>query len=424
MEIMANVCESMMWILFLCMLCPEKRDKKIVAAGGTLAVLLLLLNITLADKVVVYSNYTFLNDFLITFLFAMVFLEGTWYWKVFLILFYNITLLGCNFLCTNILVSIFHIKTEEMISTDGAFRLALIACSKGMLLCLFYTAYKMKEKIRNLEKMGVSILLLPILTFSIVVVLIQIFAKFYEDTMDVIWVIWLIVLILISFFVCFRFAYGAYRGREERKISQLLRAQIAIQQQTYEQQYQNIRKVRKHQHDIKHKLVVIEQLLIRQEYEKAREYTKDYLTELENINVFKYGDSVVSTLLLLKEESARKYHIEMNVQIPDMHIKRMSELDISVVLGNLLDNAIEAEKNAEKERRINVYVYEKQLLYICVENKMDTETSGVHFTEHSSKENAQLHGFGIPRIRELVEKYHGEMEIGVKEGWFRAEIYI
>lgn len=424
MEVMTNVMDSALWVAFLCILCPAKRGKAATVLGSLLAVLFLLVNISAADYAFLYSKYTFLGDFIITFLFAMIFLKGAWYWKVFLILLYNILLMGCNFLGVNFLLSIFHTQTDEMIPADGAFRIALIVVSKGLLLAVFLTACKLRQKIKGLQDMGFRILLIPILTNAIGLILMQCFARFYTDTADAAWLIWLIILISLSFFVFFKFAYDAYRGEEEKKISELLRAQIAIQQEVYEQQYQNVRQVRKHQHDIKHKLVVIEQMLLQGEYAKAQSYTRDYLTELENINAFKYGDSVLSTLLLLKEESARKYGVQWEVHIPDFHIGRMSEMDLCVVLGNLLDNAMEAEKKLETGAAIRVDICEKQMLYICVENVVETNLGKVNYGEATSKENEQLHGFGIPRIRELVEKYHGEMKMTIKEGWFRTEIYI
>lgn len=424
MELMTNVFESVLWILFLNLFCPARKGKFMVWMGSVLAILLLLVNVSVADRVEVYSQYTFLSDFLITFLFAQIFLKGAWYWKAFLILLYNIALMGSNFLCVNFLIGIFRVEADEMVSADGSLRIALIAGSKGLLLFLFFAAYKCRNRLYKLQQMGIRLLLLPILANEMILVLIQIFARFYRNTSDVVWIIWLIVLISLSFVVCFRLAYDAYRGREEKKISELLRAQAAIQKEAYEQQYQNVRQVRKHQHDIKHRLVVIEQMLIQGEYDKAQAYTRDYLTELENINVFKYGDSIMSTLLLLKEERARKNGIQWQVDMQVCHVKRMSEMDLCVVLGNLLDNAIEAERAVKTDPEIRVYVCEKQLLYICVENISEEKTGKGFLEGASSKQNAGLHGFGIPRIRELVEKYHGELEITNKEGWFRAEIYI
>ena len=370
-----------------------------------------------------YSNATFLIDFCVTFLFAMVCLEGMWYWKIFLILAYNIALFGCSFLAVNIFVNVLHIPTEEIVLLDGSYRLAFILCSKSILLLMLLIAYVNRNRIKKLEKMGTGIVFLPILTSAIGLTLVEIFSRFYT-TLNIVWIIWLLVLIFVSFFVCFRFAYDAYRGREERKVAELLRKQISIQQELYEQQYRNIRRVRKHQHDIKHKLVAIQQMLLQENYERAREYTEEYIAELENIRELKYGDSVISTMLLLKEERAQGLDIPMKVDIQSFHTERISEIDLSVILGNLLDNAIEAEKCIKNNPEIKVCICEKQMLYVSVENRIEQPVEEQHLQGQSSKKDSVMHGFGIPCIRELVEKYDGTLEIQNLDGWFRVELYI
>lgn len=423
MEFLIDSFESGMWVVFLLVLCQEKEDRKKTIIASIVTGVLLFVNVTLMDHYLGYSNYTFLIDFVITLSYAMLFLGGMWYWKIFSILAYDIALFGCSFLAINIFVNVFHIPTEEIIQIDGSYRVPFILCSKGMLLALLAIAYFNRNRIRKLEKMGAGIVLLPVLTCAIGLTLMEIFSRFYT-TLNIVWIIWLLVLIFFSFFVCFRFAYDAYRGREERKVTELLRNQIVMQQELYEQQYRNIRRVRKHQHDIKHKLVVIQQMLQQEEYDKARDYTEEYITELENIRELKYGDSVISTMLLMKEERAQKLNIPMKADVQVFHTKRITEIDLSVILGNLLDNAIEAEKRVKNNPEIKVCICEKQMLYVCVENVIEQPVEERHLYGQSSKRDSTLHGFGITCIRELVEKYEGTMEIRNKNGWFHVEIYI
>lgn len=423
MEFLIDVFESVMWVVVLLVLCGEKGERGKTVIGSIITVILLFLNVTLMDHYWGYSNVTFLIDFCITFIFAMAFLEGKWFWKIFLILAYNIALFGCSFLAINFFVNVLHIPTEEIVLLDGSYRLAFILCSKSILFLLLLIVYVNRNKIKKLEEMGAGIVFLPILTSAIGLTLVEIFSRFYT-TLNIVWIIWLLVLIFVSFFVCFRFAYDAYRGREERKVSELLRKQIAIQQELYEQQYRNIRRVRKHQHDIKHKLIAIQQMLLQENYEKARDYTEEYIAELENIKELKYGDSVISTMLLLKEECAQNLNIPMKVEIQAFHTKRISEIDLSVILGNLLDNAIEAEKCIKNNPEIRVCICENQLLYVSVENRIEQPVEEQHLQGRSSKKNSILHGFGIPCIRELVEKYDGTLEIQNLDGWFRVELYI
>ena len=93
MEILANLCESVLWIVFLKIFCRPKYSRKIDFPGAVSAVLLLMASIGFSDQFALFSQYTVLIDFVIAFGYTMLFLEGMWYWKLFLIAVYNVALL-------------------------------------------------------------------------------------------------------------------------------------------------------------------------------------------------------------------------------------------------------------------------------------------------------------------------------------------
>lgn len=100
-------------------------------------------------------------------------------------------------------------------------------------------------------------------------------------------------------------------------------------------------------------------------------------------------------------------------------------MDICVIIGNLLDNAIEAcEKEKEKDKQfIRVYIdILKQQLYIYISNSMtdDIQKSGERYitTKNGS------HGFGLLRIDRVVKKYGGYLNRQHEEGVFATEIML
>ena len=93
-------------------------------------------------------------------------------------------------------------------------------------------------------------------------------------------------------------------------------------------------------------------------------------------------------------------------------------------ITNLLLLVIEAEKCIKNNPEIKVCICEKQMLYVSVENRIEQPVEEQHLQGQSSKKDSVMHGFGIPCIRELVEKYDGTLEIQNLDGWFRVELYI
>ena len=254
--------------------------------------------------------------------------------------------------------------------------------------------------------------------------MLRIIVEFYKQTSDIVWIIWLLLLICALCMMSFWLAYGAYQGKQQKKRSEFLRKQMNAQQQTYKQQYENIRKVRKTQHDMKHRLVVIEHLLIEKNYERAQSYTKEFLRELDDVKEFKYGDSALSTLLLIKEETARERGVRMEINADAINTTRVSEMDLTMIMGNLLDNAIEAAEKVEDCPEVYVLIKTKGMLYISVKNR--AKDMGMNKTgkpDYTTKEDTLLHGFGIACIQELVARNGGRLDMEASEGWFRTEIF-
>ena len=424
MEVFANVCESVLWIIFLKIFCPPKYDKKKDISAGIAAAFLLVASIGLSDRFALFSQYTVLIDLLITFVYAMIFLQSRWYWKVFLIGIYTVVLLGTSVLAMGFFANILKVDAVRLVSAGDPFRVAMIMVAKLLLAAVVAVAAVFKDHVMLLQKVGVWIFTAPCLAISLGVLLFKIIVEFYKQTADIVWIIWLLLLICALCIMSFWLAYGAYQGKQQKKRSEYLRKQMNVQQQTYIQQYENIRKVRKTQHDMKHRLVVIEQLLIEKDYERAQSYTKEFLAELDAVKEFKYGDNTLSTLLLIKEETARERGVRMEINAEAINTTRVSEMDLTMIVGNLLDNAIEAAEKVEDHPEVYVIIKTKSVLYISVKNRVkDTDIIKTGRPDYTTKENTLLHGFGIACIRELVNRNGGRLDMEASDGWFRTEIF-
>lgn len=101
----------------------------------------------------------------------------------------------------------------------------------------------------------------------------------------------------------------------------------------------------------------------------------------------------------------------------------VSGIDLSVLIGNLLDNAMEAcmELPQEKDRFIRIYIDRiKKQLYISVTNSMKGKAKrlGARFLSRKGGN----HGFGLYRIDSIVAKYGGYVNRQTEEGVFATEI--
>lgn len=200
--------------------------------------------------------------------------------------------------------------------------------------------------------------------------------------------------------------------------------------QYYESQLKNMEQStvawKKLRHDLKNHFIVLKGMLDLGEEEQAKIYLDDFIqNEFGNKQEVQSGNTAIDSILNYKMLEAEQHSVilDLDVQIPEQ--LAVSSQAMSVILGNAIDNAIEAAEETE-ERRVSVIVlYTKGRLLIQISNPYSGElhlgTSGEYLTKKAEKEN---HGFGLKSIKDVVEKSGGVMNIEAKEGRFILTILL
>lgn len=165
---------------------------------------------------------------------------------------------------------------------------------------------------------------------------------------------------------------------------------------------------------------------------KSSVENKDEISLIENINriinasnvgegIADSGNSIVDAIINFKYEIAKEMGIvfKLNIFIPDTF--PINQCDMGIVLGNALDNAIEATKqcvNANKVIHISLGI-KKEALVLVIKNPYETliriDKNGNLI---SNKKDRNRHGYGINSIKKVAEDYSGEVLTDMKENIF------
>ncbi|WP_253198247.1 MULTISPECIES: sensor histidine kinase [unclassified Clostridium] len=186
-----------------------------------------------------------------------------------------------------------------------------------------------------------------------------------------------------------------------------------------------IHTLRAQRHDFNNHISCIYGLLKTGEINVAKEYSEKLANQTSEINTILNIDiPIIAALLNFKLSIAKERKIELYIDINLPKSIKIDPVNISILLGNALDNAIEACENianGNKFIRIKMYI-EKVHLIIKITNstnKATQEGTGEHKTTHPDKEN---HGFGLENINYIVNKYDGLIQIEEEENLFILNI--
>ncbi len=186
------------------------------------------------------------------------------------------------------------------------------------------------------------------------------------------------------------------------------------------------RKMRGWRHDYHNHIQVLKAHLELYHYDEARKYLDMLNNDLTSVDtVMKTGNVMVDAILNSKLTMIKEKGINVDATAVVPQDVPFSGIDLSVLIGNLLDNAMEACMRipSEKERFIRIYIdIVKKQFYISVTNSMTGRTSKSGAQYFSSK--AGVHGFGLQQIDRIASKYGGFINRQSEEGVFATEVML
>lgn len=220
---------------------------------------------------------------------------------------------------------------------------------------------------------------------------------------------------------------GSQQETEKRNL--VYEQQIALcNQQAGEREitYQNTKRLR---HDLNGYLIDLKTTIQSGKFGEAEEKIDTMLeqNQLYRNEVSHSGNLVIDSLINYKYSLAKKENTDMKCHVFAPEQLPFDGADLCIILGNLIDNAMEAvSKLSEEQRHIEVSVSQiKGVLRILVQNpyegKLRKNASGQILTNKGDSSN---HGIGLLSVRRSVEKYDGELSIDDENGLFKVSVLL
>ena len=180
---------------------------------------------------------------------------------------------------------------------------------------------------------------------------------------------------------------------------------------------QAVGQIKSIRHDMKLHLAMVKNYTENNKAKEATDYLNTILGEINKNGVFSdTGNLAFDSIINFKLNNVQDDHIRLEIQSLIPPALNIEVADIIIILGNLLDNAIEAVQRVEDKTIKLDIVFDRKSLFIKVDNTFD----GVVEYEPekadgkkriATRKSGDDHGYGLENIKRSIEKYNGQMDI-------------
>lgn len=285
------------------------------------------------------------------------------------------------------------------------------------------------EKIKELPRSYNMILVLIPLGSMFVVYTSFFMSANSQKSFSVLWSFASLVIMLFINILIFTIYLKLSEDMELREKNVVCKQEIDLYNRHIEEKENSMLEFRKAKHDLKNQLIFLLERCEKKEYKEVELFLEQLIEKapFDSLTISKTDNSVVDALVNYKYTIAKRFGIEFIVKLEIPMILPFENADMCIVLGNALDNAMEANIRADIEKRyvkLNMRM-DMNNLVIVIENSFNGQISkdkkGKILTIKTNKIN---HGFGLDSIQKVVNKYHGFMRTSYTETVFTIEILL
>jgi signal transduction histidine kinase len=324
------------------------------------------------------------------------------------------------------ITKIFNI--DNILLQQNNYRMLGIITSKIITLYIvIYFSRLFKTHQFKLEKYGILTLIMMILSLIVFFIATGIYENIPQFKIQIIYImiiasIMAVISILMLFIV--------------RKIIDITEenTRFITVKREYEKNIQYLKKfeelkdeIKSKRHDYKNHLISLSSIAKNKKTHNIVEYI-DEILEIENKtdSILKIENKIVSALINYNMDKMENNNINFQHDITLPEKLHVSDVDLSIIIGNLLDNAVEACQKIEKEERyINLRIsYGYGKIDIIMKNSSINKIDIVSNHIDTTKLNKKNHGHGLENIKKTVEKYNGYFKIYNLNNEFITEILL
>lgn len=422
-ELGINLVETLITIDFITRYLGGKYEDKRGKIGFIAAWILLFAELSIVNHITPFETVETCIHFGIIFIYSLVLLKGNVFLKLWICILIQMILI-VNAIAINLLVCyIIGYDPNDMVSVFNTTRIITVVIVQ---ITLFYlTRIILRHKYKNPMNIQSWLLLIIIPIISLIsMTALMLAAMEHEEIRG--YILCGMTTIIISNIITYYFFKLLNRNYEAQLRVKLLEQHNENTQKALISADAYVKQMRAFRHNASNQLTVIHSLISEKNYDKAQEYVESLIkNHLPDMQQYIHTDNdAFDAIMNAKIAVCNQKKVFTEVKVQENSLKQFDAVDISILFGNLMDNAIEAAENTQN-RRITVDIKVKCGYFsLLISNSIDKSVLENNSKLETSKPDKELHGIGIKNIKSIVKKYDGMLQFYEQDDEFFCHILL
>lgn len=429
-ELVVNLFQSAIVLQTIRAILKDKRTGKKANLAYILFVVVLFLELSFVNFMVPFEGIGIIISILIIYIYSLLNLKGTFMQKMFWSIFVMLLIMGITTVVLSIEGCIIGKGYLDLVIQKDLYRFVGVVVIQ---IVLFYLTRFMIKRTKKDSTYSLKwnewfvLLIIPVIsifTMSFVSLIIINIEEQLSPMQHIFSILSILGILMTNSLV-----YVLYVNMQKDHAKQL---EYSILQQAFKSQeksveetkilYQSVRSIR---HDLKQHFQVALTMLHSGKINEAVDYMEKYNdTVLDGISNKVFCDNdVVNYIINSKSKICSDRHIKIYIYIAN-EIPEFSDLDLCVLLGNALDNAIEGVSG---DGNNEIYLELRNVdnfFMISVKNTITNSVLEYNPNLISTKNEKEVHGLGILSMKEVVQKYNGSIEFYESDNKFCCDMLL
>lgn len=429
-EFVVNLFQSAIVLQTIRAILKDKRTGKKANLAYILFVAVLFLELSFVNFIVPFEGIGIIISILIIYIYSLINLKGTFMQKMFWSIFVMLLIMGITAVVLSIEGCIIGKSYLDLVIQKDLYRFVGVVVIQ---IVLFYLTRFMIKRTKKDSTYSLKwnewfvLLIIPVIsifTMSFVSLIIINIEEQLSPMQHIFSILSILGILMTNSLV-----YVLYVNMQKDHAKQL---EYSILQQAFKSQeksveetkilYQSVRSIR---HDLKQHFQVALTMLHSGKINEAVDYMEKYNdTVLDGIlNKVFCDNDVVNYIINSKSKICSDRHIKIYIYIAN-EIPEFSDLDLCVLLGNALDNAIEG---VSVDGNNEIYLELRNVdnfFMISVKNTITNSVLEYNPNLISTKNEKEVHGLGILSMKEVVQKYNGSIEFYESDNKFCCDMLL